>query len=278
MKHHLLKAENLHFNFGLGPLLQGVDFSLAAGETVLLAGRNSSGKSTLLRLLAGVLKADQGRLLYGPDLEKRKIAFIPSSLSFYEEWPVARGIDFHCRVFRIPVFDDHLLRLLDIRADQKINSLSAGQRVIFHLSLALALQPELLLLDEVIQAMDLHTREILLEALVDLLAEGYCCLLLVDHSFSETALLPERVLFLEQGRLLLDESLEGLLARVRKVFSDSPPDSRLPVIQQRNLAFGNEYFIYPFEPEMAGLIAGETKPAGLAETMKAFMGGCYDQE
>lgn len=278
MNNYLLKAENLHFGFDSGPLLKGLNFSLASGETVLLAGRNGCGKSTLLRLLAGVLKADQGRLHFAPALEASKIAFIPSSLSFYEEWPVERGIAFHCRVFKISSFDCSLLKLLGVRPDQKINRLSAGQRVIFHLSLALAQRPALLLLDEVIQAMDLHSREILLEALVDLLAETGCSLLLVDHSFCEAARLPERVLFLEDGRLLLDEPLEGLLQRVRKVHADSPPDPSLPVVLQRELAFGYEYFVYPFGPELTGKIHGEIHPAGLAETMKAFIGGCYDQK
>ena len=170
-----LGLEALHFAYGVHPVLRGVDLAVRAGERVALLGRNGTGKSTLLNLSAGLLSPASGRVLVdGDDLcalpartRARKIAMVPQNLPIpfaftLREW-VSLGRTPYLSALRGERDEDRdavetALELAQVTelADRLVGEISGGERQRAALAMALAQQPELLLLDEATAHLDLH--------------------------------------------------------------------------------------------------------------------------
>jgi len=270
----LADVQGLHLSFGRRRVLKDASTKLRRGESVLVAGKNGTGKTTFLRCLAGVLRPDRGRVAWAPDVTPKKIGFVSESLSFYEDWSVEQGIAFHRRVFGLPGFDDRLLKRLNLKSGRRIKELSRGERVIFVFSLAISQQPKILLVDEVLNHMDAYLRDLMLEALIEAIESFGTAVLLINHAFHEAARLPERVLFMRDGRFTVDEKCDALQARVKKV-AGAPPPPEIPVLFRREDEHFREYVVYPFQEEMRKRIRGEVQDLGLPEILKAFIGGSY---
>ena len=189
---------------GLGPVLEHVSLTVSAGEFVVLIGANGTGKSTLLRLVAGLLTPDAGRIsmdgspLAGPDprigivfQEPRllpwrstidNVAFPLELAGWSHERRLARARD--------------LLDLVDLRGvdERRPHELSGGMRQRVSIARALALQPAVLLLDEPFSALDALTRERFDASLQAIWRETGTTILLVTHSIGEAVFLADRVL------------------------------------------------------------------------------------
>ena len=189
---------------GLGPVLEHVSLTVSAGEFVVLIGANGTGKSTLLRLVAGLLTPDAGRIsmdgspLAGPDprigivfQEPRllpwrstidNVAFPLELAGWSHERRLARAHD--------------LLDLVDLRGvdERRPHELSGGMRQRVSIARALALQPAVLLLDEPFSALDALTRERFDASLQAIWRETGTTILLVTHSIGEAVFLADRVL------------------------------------------------------------------------------------
>jgi ABC-2 type transport system ATP-binding protein len=244
----------------------------------VVAGRNGAGKSTLLRLLAGVLLPDAGAVLRSPEAPMAKIGFISDRLSLFEDWTIGRAVAFHCRVFAISDFDDRLLGRLGIKPGERIRDLSAGERAILQLSLVLAQKPSLLLIDEVLHMLDPYIRDLFIEALIEAMAVQQAAVLTVNHTFGEIERLPERVLVMDEGRFVIDETPEALRGKMKKVVSREPLPGGLPCIFKKTEGEYKEYFIYPFSGELRAAHALDFQDIALPEIIKAFIGGGYEQK
>ncbi len=278
MTENIVEVENLRVNIGKKTILNNVDLQLQKGEAVVIAGRNGSGKTTLLKCLAEVIYPDEGHIHYSGSVSRDKIGFISDQVSLLENLSLQQGIDFHKDVYGIKDFDDTLLRELNLNLTQKIKNLSAGERILFHLSLILAQKPEILLVDEIIHAIDPYLREQFLEAVIDLLERNQTTLVMVNHTFSEIEKIPERVLIMEKGQFIMDEKSETLGKKLKKVVIESEIPEKIPCIFKRELTQLKEYFIYPFTENLKDKYSLDFKDANLNEIIKAFIGGQYVQK
>jgi len=181
-------------------------------------------------------------------------------------------------VYSIKDFDDSLLKELNLDLNQKIKNLSAGERILFHLSLILAQKPEILLIDEIIHSIDPYLREQFLEAIIELMERDQATLVMINHTFSEIEKIPERVLIMEKGQFIVDEKSEALGIRLKKVVSESEISEEIPCIFKRELSHLREYFIYPFKEEIKEQFSYDYKDVNLNEIIKAFIGGQYAQK
>jgi NitT/TauT family transport system ATP-binding protein len=194
----------------------GVTIEIAGGEVISLIGPNGSGKSTLLRVIAGLLVPDRGRVLLderpvtGPDprvglvfQEPRLLPWrsVASNITYPLElagWPGSR------RRQRLA----ELLDLVDLQtsADSRPTQLSGGMRQRAAIARALALEPEVLLLDEPFSALDALTRERFNLELLHLWARTGTTIVVVTHSIPEAIFLADRVIVLSArpGRVVAD--------------------------------------------------------------------------
>jgi ABC-2 type transport system ATP-binding protein len=278
MSEAIIEVRDLQFAFSGEKVIAGLSFSLAKGEWAVVAGRNGVGKSTLLRLLAGVLIPGSGAVVRSKEAGPARTGFISDALSLFEDWTVGKAVAFHCRVFGIHDFDDRLLRRLGTRESDRIRKLSAGERAIVHLSLVLAQKPSLLLVDEVLHMLDPYIRDLFIEALIEAIAVRQAAVLTVNHTFSEIERIPERVLVMDEGKFVIDEEAEALRGQVKKVVSREPLPNGLPCIFKKDEGEYKEYYLYPFREELRADHALNFQDITLPEIIKAFIGGGYDKK
>jgi ABC-2 type transport system ATP-binding protein len=278
MSQEIISVKNLNVSMGKKKVLDNINIKFEKGESVVIAGRNGSGKSTFLRCLANVILPDRGQIIFCNGVVRDKIGFISDRLSLFEDSTVQQGIDFHSSVFGIEDFDYTLVNELKLEMNQKIKRLSMGQRTLFQLSLLLSQQPEILLVDEIIHTIDPYLREKFLETVIDLMGSCQATVIMVNHTFSEIEKIPERILVMEKGQFILDERTETLRGKIKKVESDTPIPENIPCIFKRESEFYKEYFIYPFDEGIKKKFPYEYKDINLTDMIKAFVGGQYVKE
>jgi ABC-2 type transport system ATP-binding protein len=274
----MIQIRNLSFSYGKLEIYRNFNIDIADREVTLITGINGVGKSTLLRLIAGVLKPSAGTIRFSDKMgadPRRYIGFISDSMSLYESLTVEQAIDLHCSVYNISKFDDSLLRRTKVTYQQKVKELSVGQRVIFHLNLVLASEPKLLLIDEIIHSIDVYLRGIFLKELIKLMTEKEVTVIFVNLNFRDIENIVNRVILMKDGEIAVDEDIESLKAKVKKVSSPTPPTD-LPVLFQVDYSNHGEYFIYPFKEEYAKQIGGEVTDLDLTAIVNAFIGGEYN--
>jgi len=273
----MIEIKNLSFSYGKTKVFENFNLKIAEGQVCLITGINGVGKSTLLRLMAGVLRPADGVIVFGEKLgddPRRRIGFISDNLSLYESQTVAQAIDYHKSIYNISSVDDTLIKHTKIGYDQKIKELSSGQRTILHLSLILSTEPKLLLIDEIIHSIDAYLRRVFLEQLVQLLAKRHITVVMVNLNFHDIEHLVERVILLKSGEIAVDEDIEALKAKVKKILSDSPPKS-LNILSKIDYSDHAEFFVYPFDEKSREALEGEVVDLNLTEIVTAFIGGEY---
>jgi ABC-2 type transport system ATP-binding protein len=273
----MIEIRGLSFSYGKTKVFRDFDLSIPEGQVCLVTGINGVGKSTLLRLMAGVLRPDKGDIRYDARLgadPRRKIGFVSDALSLYESLTVAEAIGFHKSVYRLSSFDDSLVRHTKIGYSQKVRELSIGQRTILHLSLILSLEPEVLLVDEIIHSIDAYLRRVFLEQIVQLLSKRRLTVVMVNVNFHDIEHLIERVILLKSGEITVDENIEDLKAKVKKIVAQNRPNS-LNVLSQIEYSDHSEFFVYPFDNRLRGAIKGDIFDLNLTEIVSAFIGGEY---
>ena len=274
----MVKIKDLQFGYGKKPLFKHFNFWVPSGQVCLITGINGVGKSTLLRLIAGVLKPQQGQIEYDPRLgpaPRNKIGFISDSLSIYENLRVDRLIDLHLSVFNVKHFDDALVRHTRISSRDKVRDLSKGQRTILHLSLILSTQPELLLIDEVIHGLDAYLRKLFLDEVIRHLSEREITVVFVNVNFHDIESLVDRVVLLKNGAIAVDEPIEILKEKVKRILLAGEPPDGIPYIFSVPRENFTEYFLYHYDEKMSQSLPAEATSLNLNDIVAAFIGGEY---
>lgn len=222
----VLKAEGVAVRYGNAPVpvLKDFELSVRSGEFVAIVGGSGVGKSTLLRVIAGLLAPESGTITLDtgekPDRRRRAIVFQDGRLMPWRtlEGNVAYGLEGLSiskadRQARI----DEVLRLTELSAlrDRYPHQLSGGQIQRGGIARALAVEPDILLMDEPFSAVDALTRETLQEELLRIWAASGKAVLFVTHDIGEAAYLADRAIVLSgsPAGISLDVSID--IARPR---------------------------------------------------------------
>ncbi|WP_315800543.1 ABC transporter ATP-binding protein [Bradyrhizobium sp. SZCCHNS3002] len=208
-----LIAEAISHRFDALEVLDGVSFTVGAGEVVAIVGPSGCGKSTLLSILGGLLQPSKGQaLLRGapPPGSLNPLTFVFQDFALLPWASAADNVAFpllHTSLStqqRAAAVDDALQRtgLADFRTVYP-KQLSGGMRQRVGIARALAVRPAILLMDEPLSALDSQTRELLMEDFVDLLADGTMGAIYVTHNLEEAVRLADRIVVLSRrpGRI-----------------------------------------------------------------------------
>jgi ABC-2 type transport system ATP-binding protein len=277
----MIKIKNVTFAYGSRrnqPLFKSFNLEVQKGETVLITGINGTGKTTLLRLMAGALFPQSGVIEYARELgedPRAKIGFISDQMNLYEDMTLSSAIQYHSAVYKISQFDMSLLEKTRLSLDKQIKDLSAGQKLIFHLSLILSARPELLLIDEVIHSIDAYLREVFLKSVIERMAQRQMTVIMVNLNYHDIEKIPQRVILLRNGKIAVDDSIEDLKQKVKKVITRKEIAADLPVLFSSIFADTYEYYLYPFEEGFRQVPEGEVVDLNLNDIIKAFIGGEY---
>jgi polar amino acid transport system ATP-binding protein len=226
-------VDNVHKSFGRVEVLRGVDLALADHEVVCLIGASGSGKSTLLRCINLLEPIDQGRIVVegeeitavGVDINRvrRRIGIVFQAYNLFPHMSVIRNVTLAPRLTlgkpkaEAEVEATALLErfgLADKRNDYP-DSLSGGQQQRVAIVRALAMQPDLMLLDEVTSALDPELVAEVLEVIRELAAGGMT-MLIATHEMSFARDIADRVAFLDAGVILEQGPPDQILSHPRE--------------------------------------------------------------
>lgn len=220
----MIQATNLWKRFGRHDALKGLSFNVPEGSAFALIGANGAGKTTTIRILMNILQPTFGSAsILGVDSrrisprELSQIGYVSESQDMPEGLTVAEYLDY-LRPF-YPKWDRDLetsmRRELRLPADRKIGALSHGMRMKMSLACALPFRPKLLVLDEPFSGLDPLVRDEFMEEL--LRQAGEMTVMISSHELNEIDSVATYVGFLDEGKLLFEESMSDLVARFREV-------------------------------------------------------------
>ncbi len=210
-----VEARGVRKSYAALAVLAGIDLALGDGELVCLLGPSGCGKTTLLRIVAGFVAPDAGRVVVGGrDVtalppSARRMGMVFQAYSLFPNMTALDNVRFGPRVAGRPRAEQsaRALALLDLvglgpQARQYPHQLSGGQQQRVALARALAVQPEMLLLDEPLSALDARVRVQLRDEIRRIQRETGVTTILVTHDQEEALSIADRVAVMHEGRLL----------------------------------------------------------------------------
>lgn len=193
-----------------------VDQEVGEHDFVTLYGKSGAGKTTTLRILAGITDPDEGCIQVGGETwfdsrkginlppQKRSIGFVFQDYALFPNMTVRKNLEYALASQKDRGIVDELLEVVDLQnlADRKPDSLSGGQRQRVALARALVRRPQILLLDEPLSALDMEMRLKLQDAILNIHRRFNITTILVSHNFSEIFKLSNRVLIIDRGEII----------------------------------------------------------------------------
>jgi ABC-2 type transport system ATP-binding protein len=214
--------------------LDNLNLQLPQGQIMGLVGANGAGKSTVLRLLMGLIQADSGSIqVLGQSMPeaqvaiKKKIGYASEDIRLYKTETLRWHMDFIRSIY--PEWDENyaldLVKKFDIKPHQKMKGFSHGQRVKACLLLILARRPELVVLDEPTTGLDPVARHEVLSEMAEILRDENRSVLFSSHNTQDVEQLSDTITFLHKGKLLDSQDKETYLDRWRRILCTGNIDS-----------------------------------------------------
>lgn len=277
-----LETRGLGKRFGRHWALQDCTVHLPQGRVAGLVGPNGAGKSTLLQLAVGLLRPSSGEIsVLGEEVTGssaqllERVAFVAQDTPLYRGFTTAETLDFGRHMNRR--WDDSAVRPrladLGIPLSRKVGQLSGGQQAQVALAVAVAKQPDLLVLDEPVARLDPLARRQFREVLMEAVADQGATVILSSHLISDLQDACDHLIVLVAGRTHLDGDLEGLLAEHR-LLTGSRSDA--PGIAQSHLIVESSHT----DRQTTLLVRGrapildphwDVRPVGLEEMVLAYL-------
>lgn len=214
---NVLTASGLVRRFGELTAVDGVSFSIAAGETYGLLGPNGAGKTTTISMICGLLQADAGTVqVLGRDISpastsaKAVLGLVPQEIALYPDLTGAQNLRFFGSLQgmsgkELATRIDEVLEVVRLteRAEDKVEEYSGGMQRRANIAVGLLHRPELLILDEPTVGVDPQSRNAILESVTDLGSQGLA-VLYTTHYMEEAQRLCDRVGIIDEGKLIAE--------------------------------------------------------------------------
>jgi spermidine/putrescine transport system ATP-binding protein len=222
----MLEVLDLHKTYDGQPLLKGVSFSIAAGETVCLLGTSGSGKSTILRIIAGLENTEkgdirwQGQSILTVPVHQRNFGLMFQDYALFPHMDVFANVAFGLRMHQweqkeIDLRVAEVLQQTNLLAfaQRRVTELSGGEQQRVALARALAPHPGLLMLDEPLGALDRALRESLIAELRGILKRSGIPAIYVTHDQQEAFTIADKIILLHEGQVVQTGSAPEVFAK-----------------------------------------------------------------
>jgi ABC-2 type transport system ATP-binding protein len=244
-------------------IVDSLDLRVPQGSVYGLLGRNGAGKSTAIKMLMGMVRPDSGRaMLLGEDSAtlsestRARIAYLAEGHPFYGWMTIDEAVKFTRSFY--PRWNetlvDQILDHFELRRRQKFRRLSCGQRAQVSLALAVAPDPELLVLDDPTLGLDTVVRRDFLESLIQIIQRQGRTILFSSHILGDVERVADRIGIMVNGVLRVDCRTEVFRESVRKLvlgFAGYPPESpRIPrMVNSRTVGNTLEMVLIGYDDE-----------------------------
>lgn len=215
MDEPILRIENLSKKFGKNLVLEDISFEVSKGEFLSLLGPSGCGKTTILRLLIGIEKATSGRIYkFGEDITdmspmKRNIGIVFQNYSLFPNMNVYQNIAYALKSRKMSKdeIDARVKEIIDIvglneHVNKKPVNLSGGQQQRVAIARTLVLNPDIILFDEPMSALDAEIKVVLRNQLKELQKKLNITMIYVTHDQEEAFALSDRVMVLNDCRIM----------------------------------------------------------------------------
>ncbi|MBV1876693.1 MAG: ABC transporter ATP-binding protein [Pseudomonadales bacterium] len=279
----VVTAKNIKKSFGDFKVLDDLSFEIKLGAIVGLIGPNGAGKTTTLKSLLGLTDFDGGLDVLGKDPRKGRheimqaVCFI-SDVGVLPRWlKVNQALDFVQAIH--PGFSrdkaEQLLAATDIPKNKKVKQLSKGMVTQLHLALVLAIQVDLLVLDEPTLGLDILHRKEFYDRLLNECADNKTSIIISTHQVEEIESLLTDLLFIDAGRIVLDVAMNELADKYTEVIV-APEGLELAQqigpLSSRDVA-GKKVMIFENRDQQALARLGEVCTPSVADLFVAKMQG-----
>ncbi|ADR21274.1 hypothetical protein MATR_10970 [Marivirga tractuosa] len=220
-----LEIQHINKSFAKEQIVQNLNFSLEAHKTLSILGKSGCGKTSMLKILGGLLKPDTGKIILdGQDIsnldaEKRNIVYLYQEDLLFPHLNVFENIAFGLRIKKqkeehIQSKVKEMLELLELENHgQKMpHQLSGGQRQRVSFGRAIIINPALLLLDEPFGSLDAGTRQRMQQLFKDIAHKFKITSLFVTHDLKEAILMGDEIAFMDRGKLKVYKNTEEFIA------------------------------------------------------------------
>lgn len=229
----MIEVEGLTKTFGNHRALSRIDLRVKRGEFLVVLGPNGAGKTTLIKVLATIMKPSSGRvILSGMELKdnankiRRLIGVVTHQTFLYTDLTAYENLNFYCRMYDVPDAKERIHEIsgmvgMTSRLHKRVGTLSRGMQQRLSLARCLLHRPTILLLDEPDTGLDQQTMDTIWEVLKT--EEGVKrTVILTTHNLERGLELGERIVILNEGRLIYEESRQALdLAKLERAYQQS---------------------------------------------------------
>ena len=277
----VIKANNISKKYDESYALDGIDIEVSKGQIMGLIGPNGAGKSTFLQSVLGLLKTEGNLEVLGLDPRKDRhkllknvcsitdVAVLPKWMTVDQLLSYMDGVH--------PSFDINkcksILSRTNIKLPSKIKVLSRGMVVQLHLSLVMAINAKILILDEPTLGLDLVYRKDFYSQLIEDYYEGDKTILISTHQVEEIEGVLSDAVFMNQGRIVMKDSIES----INKKYLELRPDQQsledakdLEPLHQRT-ELGREVMLFENIGKEKLEVFGEVRPPVIADLFMAIM-------
>jgi phospholipid/cholesterol/gamma-HCH transport system ATP-binding protein len=226
----VIAVEGLHKSFGSQKVLNGISLAVGRGETLAVLGRSGTGKSVLLKLIIGLQKPDSGSVrIHGQDITglaldqmgeiRKKIGFLFQHAALYDSLTVEQNVAFplqhHKKKMSRSEQGDRVKQLLaevgmEGNLDKMPSDISGGMQKRVGLARALALEPDILLLDEPTAGLDPISAAEIDDLVLKLQAEHHMASIVVTHDLHSAKTIADRLALLNEGNVVIEGNFEEL--------------------------------------------------------------------
>ena len=260
MSEYAIEVSNATVRYGRVLAVDRVSLAVPRGTVYALLGRNGAGKSSLVRCLLGQRQPQTGTIrVFGEDVWTHRTALMQrlGVVSEEADAPPEMTVDQLAR-FCSELYarwdqkevDDRLKRF-EVSRDSRFGALSKGQKKQVLLALALAISPDLLILDDPTLGLDVVARKSLFDEVIAELADRGITVFLTTHDLAGIETLADRVAIMKNGVLVLEEDLDALKARFRRIRFAAKPvalqESTLRTALVRNWGAGSEAIVTNYD-------------------------------
>ena len=223
----MLDIRHLRKSFGSTVAVDDVSFTITRGQLVGLLGPNGAGKTTTVSMIASLLTPEKGEVLVDgaamsgdTDPKKRRIGLVPQDLALYEELSARANLRFFGALYGLAgaALDKAITAAVELvgladRVTDRVSSYSGGMKRRLNLAAGLLHDPDVLLLDEPTVGVDPQSRNAIFDNLEVLKGRGKA-LLYTTHYMEEVERLADRIVVMDHGKVIADDTLDGLRSRV----------------------------------------------------------------